>query len=128
MTVHLHTVPITTNASGAFSANLLPVWGALLQYRYVPAASDALATGADLDIVGATTGFVYVDEDDIGTSAFSRAPRQGADDFQGNALLFDAEGEPVPVPLYVSGESLTVTIANGGDTKSGTLYLWIGET
>ena len=117
-------VAITTNGSGAFSSTVAVPSGAFVQYRYVPHASTPLDTGADLDITGATTGFVYANQDDIGTSAFSKAPRIATHDVAGVASLYAAAGEPVEAAAFV-GEPLTVTIANGGDTLSGTLYMCI---
>jgi hypothetical protein len=126
MNVQLITVAITTDASGDFSKDIQPQSGRLLQCRYVPDGVSPLDTGADLDIVGATTGFVYVNQDDIGTSAFTKAPRQPTHDATGAASLYAATGEPVEDHMFVGGEALTVTIANGGNTLSGNLYLWIG--
>lgn len=117
-------VAITTDAAGAFSSSVAVPSGAFVQYRYVPHASTPLDTGADLDITGATTGFVYVNQDNIGTSAFSKVPRLATHDETGTASLYAAGGEPVEAAALV-GEPLTVAIANGGDTLSGTLYLWI---
>lgn len=123
--INLVTVAITTDASGNFSA---PVQanGRLLQYRYVPDGSTPLDTGADLDIIGATTGFIYINQDDIGTSAFTKVPRQPTHDNTGAASLYAGAGEPVEDFMWIGGEQLTVTIANGGNTLSGKLYMWIG--
>lgn len=117
-------VAITTDAAGAFSTTIAAGDGAFVQYRYVPHASTPLDTGADLDIVGATSGFVYVNQDDIGTSAFSKAPRIATHDVAGVASLYAATGEPVESVAYVA-EPLTITIAQGGNTLSGTLYIWL---
>lgn len=124
-TINLVTVAITTDASGDFSA---PVQanGRLLQYRYVPDGSSPLDTGADLTISGATTGFAYVAQSNIGTSAFAKAPRQPVHDSAGAASLYAVAGEPVEDYMWIGGEQLTVTIAQGGNALSGTLYLWIG--
>ena len=128
MSSSLIVVSITTDAAGAYSTTIgaLPK-GNLLAYRYVPAAANELATGADLDIVGATTGFVYVNQDNIGTSAFQKLPRYATHDETGTASLLAAGGEPIEGLMPVGGEQLTVTIAAGGDTKSGTLYIWVGD-
>lgn len=123
----LVTVSIETNSSGDFSKSV-PIPGgvcALVQYRYVPAGGGAnLDTGADLTVAGSRSGFSYVSQTDIGTSAFTKAPRQATHDTAGVASLYAAAGEPVEGLLYVGGEPLTVTVAQGGDTKSGTLYMW----
>lgn len=122
--VTLVKVAILTDAGGAFSETIHAAHGRLLQYRYVPGA-DPVDTNADLDIVGETTGFVYVNQDNIGTSAFQKVPRYATHDETGTASLYAAGGEPVEGSMHVA-EPLTVTIANGGNVKAGSLYLWFG--
>lgn len=119
-------VAITTDAAGAFSSSVtVPTnGGRLAQYRYVPAVAN-LDTGADLTVSGATSGIVYIAQTDIGTSAFTKAPRQPTHDTAGAASLYAAAGEPVEGYIFVGGEPLSIVVAQGGDTKSGTLYLWV---
>lgn len=126
MTTSLHTVSITTDASGDFTAKTPNVQGPVRQVRYVPDGSNPLATGADLDIVSEQTGLVVANHDNIGTSAFTRAYRQPTHDADGSASLYAGSGEPVEDLIYLGGERLTVTISNGGNTLSGTIYIWIG--
>lgn len=124
MTIQLVSVNILTDPSGDFSSRTPKVSGRFVQWRYVPDDSDPLATGGDLDIVGAQTGVELVDVDSIGTSAITRAPRQATHDVDGTASLYADAGEPVEGYIFVN-EPLTVTVANGGDTLAGTLFLWI---
>lgn len=124
--IYLVTVPITTNSSGDFSATTPHVRGFVHQYRYVPDGTSPLDTGADLDIVGSVSGIVVANQDNIGTSSFTVAPRQPTHDTLGAALVYAENGEPVGDRIAIN-EPLTVTIAAGGDTKSGTLYLWIAD-
>jgi len=123
-TIQLHTFPIVTDASGDYTQASADIEGAVLQYRYV---YDDMDTGADLDIVGTKTGIVVANHDSLGTSSITRAPRQPTHADTGVASLYAAAGEPVEAPIYIGGESLTVTIANGGNAKSGTLYIWTGQ-
>ena len=123
MASQLITVPITTNAGGAFSATTPSVDGEVAHYRYVPAASNELDTGADLDIVGSSSGVVIANQDNIGTSAFTRAPRQATHTVAGAGFVYASGGEAVSDGIFVTGEGLTVTIAAGGNVKSGTLYI-----
>ena len=123
MASQLITVPITTNAGGAFSATTPVVDGEIVQYRYVPDGTSPLDTGADLDIVGSVTGLVVSNQDNIGTSAFTKSPRTPTQDATGAASLYAAGGEPVEDRIFVTGESLTVTIAAGGNTLRGTVYI-----
>jgi hypothetical protein len=115
---------ILTNGSGAWSGSVSPRAGHFRQYRYVPDGTTPLDTGADLDVAGTQTGFVYVNQDNIGTSAFQKLPRYATHDETGTASLYAAGGEPVEGVMAVA-EPLTVTIASGGDTKKGVLYIWI---
>lgn len=127
MQVEKHTIAILTNAGGAFTGyTAVPVTGAVLQYRYVPDGVAPLDTGADLDVTGEETGVVLVNQDNIGTSAFTKAPRQATHDEAGAASLYAAAGEPVEAAAVVAGERLKVVVAAGGNTKLGTLYIWVG--
>lgn len=120
------TVPILTDASGDFSSETPPVHGRILQYRYVPDGTSPLDTNADLDIVLSESGLVVADIAAIGTSGVTKAPRQATHGVDGVAALFASGGEPVEGAIYCAGEALTVTVANGGDTKRGMLYVWAG--
>lgn len=124
--IQLITVSVTTDASGDYSATIQPAGARLLQYRYVPDGTTPLATDADLDVVGATTGLIFVDQDNIGTAAFTKAPRQATHDVTGAASLYAETGEPVEDYVWVGGEPLTVTVSNGGSAASGTFYFWFG--
>lgn len=119
-------VAVATDGSGAFSKTIQPSGGRFLQMRYVPDGSSPLDTGSDIDLAGATSGYVYLNQDNIGTSAYELAPRQATSDETGAALLYAAAGEAVTDFIYLAGEPLTFTVANGGDTKSGTFYFWFG--
>ena len=115
---------IQTNSAGAWSQTLSPRAGHFRQYRYVPDGTSPLDTDADLDIAGAQTGFVYANQDNIGTSAFQKLPRYATADETGTASLYAATGEPVEGVMAVA-EPITATIANGASTKKGVLYVWI---
>ena len=118
-------VAVTTDAAGDFTTDTIPVEGRVLQYRYIPDGSAPLATGADLTITGKDTGLVVAAQTNIGTSAFTKAPRQAVHDTGGVASLYAAAGEPVEDYIWVN-EALTVTVAQGGDTLSGTIHIWVG--
>ena len=123
--IELLTVPLLTDAGGDFTGFTKVVKGRVIQYRYVPDPSTPLATGADLDITGEITGVVIANQDNIGTSAFTKAPRQPVHDEAGVASLYAAAGEPTEVPVAVAGERLQVVIDEGGNALSGTLYIWV---
>jgi hypothetical protein len=115
---------ILTNSSGDWTETILPRAGRFLQYRYVPDATSPLDTNADLDVVGAQSGFVYVNQDNIGTSAFQKLPRYATADETGTASLYASTGEPVEDAMSVA-EPIKATIAGGGSAKKGVLYIWI---
>lgn len=66
----------------------------MTQYRYIPDPTTPLAAGADLDITGEITGVVISNQDNIGTVAFTKAPRQATHDAAGVASLFADAAEP----------------------------------
>lgn len=115
---------ILTSAAGAWSQTITPRAGNFRQYRYVPDGTSPLDTGADLDVVGAQSGFVYVNQDNIGTGAFQKVPRYATHDETGAASLYAAGGEPVEGIMAVA-EPITATIASGGNALKGVLYVWI---
>jgi len=123
--IDLLTVALLTDASGDFTGFTKVVQGRVVQYRYVPDPTTPLATGADLDITGEITGVVISNQDNIGTAAFTKAPRQPTHDEAGAASLYAATGEGVETPIAVAGERLKVVITQGGNALSGTLYIWL---
>jgi hypothetical protein len=124
MRTTLTTVQILTDASGNFTQNITGPDGMLSQYRYVPDGTVPLATGASISMSGATSGFVYINQTNIGTSAFTKLPRYPTDDSTGTALLYASAGIGVADTALVGPEQLTVTIALGGNAKKGLLYVW----
>lgn len=121
MRVTRFTVNIETDASGDFTKNINPPDGFFLQVRYVVDGSDPLDTGADLTIAEKNTGVNLLTMENIGTSSFTRMPRA----FVSNAADGSAsttESEKIP-----THDEVTVTIAEGGANKVGTLYLYFGH-
>lgn len=117
-----HDVAITTDASGDATAYTLAITGAVHSIRYVPDGTSPLDTGADVTITGETSGFPVLTEANIGTSAFTRSPRQPTHkNSDGSALLYAASGEPVETAIILANERIKVVVAQGGNTKSGTL-------
>lgn len=123
MGVHITQINYTTDESGDFTTDVEVQGERFLQWRHVYGDSD---TGADIDITGKVTGYVYLNQDDLGTSSLSRSPRVATSDETGAASLYAGSGEPVEDYAFIGGEKLTVTIANGGDSKFGAIYIWTG--
>lgn len=122
-----HTLSITTDADGAATVySTTRVTGRIFSVRYVPAGSNELATGADVDLTGEVSGVVIFDKDNIGTTAFTVAPRQPTHDTGGTAALYASGGTAVNDYIVLAGERLKIIVAQGGNTKSGTFYVHVG--
>lgn len=117
-------VPIVTDALGAFTYDTGPVNGTIDWYRYVPGASG-LDVNWDLDIVGKISGVVVANHDNLAVTAATFAPRQATHAIDGSASLYAGAGEPVEDKIGIADEQLTVTIAQGGNVKSGTLFICV---
>ena len=121
-----HKFLIATDASGDYTDTGPPIFGAILQIRYVPTVGDqALDTGADIDITLPTTGVVVANWDNIGGSAFTKVPKQPVHDTGG-------QDEGSSEFIFAAGEPLRVVVSTGntGDTgtssHTGTLHVWTG--
>ena len=127
MYLERHELAVTTDGSGdatVYSERVIS--GVVHQVRYVPDGTSPLATGADVDLTGEVSGVVVWDEDDIGTSAITRAPRQATHGVDGVASLYAAAGEPVETAVAVAGERLKLVVAQGGAAKQGTFHVYAG--
>lgn len=120
MGVTRHRLSVTTAADGSATVKTEgAVTGAIEHVRYTPDGSTPIDTNGDLNIVGEATGIVVANHDNIGTSAFTKAYRQATHGIDGAAAVYAAAGSPVLDKITIAGERLVLTIANGGDTKSG---------
>jgi hypothetical protein len=121
-----HILTLAVNASGAATVySAQPVSGRVLQLRYVPDGSAPLDTGADLTITGEDTGVAIATLTNIGTSAFTKVPRQATHGITGTALVY-AGTDPVAEPVYLAGERIKVVVAQGGVSMTGTLHVVVG--
>src|SRR6185436_13795262 len=126
MFIERHVLTLTVNASGAATVYTSKVVsGPVLQLRYIPDATTPLDTGADLTITGEDTGIAIATLSNIGTSAFTKLPRQATHGITGTALVY-ASTDPVAEPPYVAGERIKCVVAQGGVSLTGTLHLLIG--
>lgn len=116
---------IVTASGGGQTITTPRVSGRVLSIRYVNHAT-VLADNWTLDIVGATTGILVLDQGATpGATPFTICPRQAAHSTVSAALVYTADDEPVTDYIWVN-EALTVIIAAGGNTKQGTLYITVG--
>lgn len=114
-------ISIATNGSGAFSQSVQMQSGYLKQVRYVVDGSNALDTGWDLSITEDDTGVNLLTMANAGTSSFTRLPR----DFVANHA--DGVVSTTNVDAIAVVGDITVTIAAGGASKVGVLYLYIDQ-
>lgn len=114
---------ITTAADGSFVDTGPPLEGAIMQVRYVPDGSTPLDTGGNLLLTMIGTGVVVADFDNIGVSAgaWTRIPKFPVAD-TGGALVAGLREY-----LVAAGDSLRLTVAEGGNVKKGKLYIWSGS-
>lgn len=116
-------VPFTTDGSGDASV----VTGSrvngrvlLVVYEY----DDAL-TGADFTITGAETGTAVVTITNAGTSDAQWAPRQATHSAAGAASSYDGSNAVLDY-VWLADEAISVVVADGGVSKSGTLTFIVG--
>lgn len=128
MFVKRHVVTVTTNGSGdgtGYSPELAS--GEVRQIQYVPDGTNPLATGADIVVTGEAAAVPIITKANIGTSAFSMAPRQPTHAVaDGAALLYAAGGAAVADKVVVAEERIKIVVAQGGDTKTGVFHVYVG--
>jgi len=90
---------------------------------YVPGTLD---TGADITVTGETSGIPIWAESDLGTSAITRSPRMATHTTAGVAALYAGGGSAVLTEIPVSEERIKIVIAQGGNTLTGTIYIYVG--
>ncbi len=112
---------ITTDSGGDGTVLFEATHGRLIEVRYT---KDDFADGSTMTLTNNTSSETIWTEADVDASAVRR-PRIGLHkDSDGTALLYAAAGEPVTEQaVFHAGEQAKMTIASGGDTKSGTYEL-----
>lgn len=122
--IAVHTVSLTTDASGDVTAYTTGTFGQVLAVRYVPDATSPLATGATLTITDNTTGLQVLAVSNLGLSARDFAPRMFTMTTTGGIALYTGGGESVLDPVPVAG-AIKVVVAAGGNAKIGTVYIFV---
>lgn len=127
--VRRYVLSVTTDSSGAATVSTKEtVAGHVCAIRYVPAASNGLDTASVVTITGAESGIGIYKKTAIGTSALDLLPRAAthlASD--GSAALYAAGGTAVGARVPVANEAITLVVAQGGDTKSGTFHVYVED-
>lgn len=119
-----YAVTVTTNSSGDGTSYTDVIdHGEIKQIRYV---KTDFADGVDFVVSLEDTGVIVWDEDDVNASG-TRCPQQATHlNTSGAAALYASGGTAVLRPVVVAGERIKVVVASGGDTKTGTVYIWVG--
>lgn len=120
-------VAIATDAGGDFTGYSGVINGKVHSLTYVPDGTSPLDTGADLTVTTEDTAQPVLTAANIGTSTVTWRPRGATHDAaDGGATLYAAAGEPVLDYIHAATERIKVVIAQGGDTKLGTLHIVYG--
>ena len=122
--IAVHTVALTTDASGDVTAYAANTYGSVLAIRYVPHATTPLDTAATLTISDNVSGLQVLSITSLGLFARDFAPRMFVMTTTGTVALYAAGGTNVLEPVPVAG-SVKVVVAAGGNAKSGTIYLFV---
>jgi hypothetical protein len=119
-----HSIIVTTESDGTAVAYADgPITGRVLQVRYVKGDYEA---GVEIAIEAEATGKVIWAEQDVDASK-TVAPRQATHTTAGvPALYLDGEGEAVLDHIVLAQDRIKVSIAQGGNGKSGTFHFLIG--
>ena len=124
MAVRVETIPLSTNGSGAGSATA-ELQGEILEIVNPSTALNAGTATLDITVARAADSQTILAVSDT-DGPWRRAPRQATHATDGSASLYADTGEPVEGPIPVSGE-ITVTVAQGGASKSGSLLVYYRE-
>ena len=120
MAIKLFTAPVTTDAAGDITASLKGATGLVYQVRYVVDGVTPLATGTNISIIEDDTGLNVLTMAAIGTSSFTRSPRELSANPANGTVGANSD------LIAVNGD-LTLTVDSGGNTKTGTFYVYIQE-
>lgn len=124
MSAYFHDVSVTTDADGDASVATPVLEGRLVSIAYV---KTDFADGVDFTITTTDTSQTIWNENDVNASK-TIAPRQPTHDNTGTASLYASTGEPVEDYYRICNETVTIVIASGGATKTGTFRLIIERT
>jgi len=120
-------VTITTIADGTASGSIGPLTGYVHALRYVPHSTTPFDTGADITVTGAVSGIAILTLTNLGTAAITIMPRAATTLVAntGNAAEVYASSDSVNDRVPVCEEKINFAVAQGGDTKTGTFYVYV---
>jgi len=125
MFVTKHTVDITTAADGTASGYTPPVNGRILQLQYTKDGTTPYDNTVDVTIIAEDSATPILTVSDV-TATTRYVPRQATQSTAGVAALYAAAGTAVNDYVFIAGERVKITLAQGGDTKTGRFIVWVG--
>lgn len=119
----VHTVSVTTDASGNATVYSQPTFGVVVAVRYVPGTS-ALDNATTVTITDNGTDLQALSVSSLGPSARDFWPRAFTMSTTGVVALYAAGGTNVLDLVPVAG-AIKVVVSGGGNAKSGTFYVYV---
>lgn len=123
MKMKRYKVTVTTAADGSATAYTPRVTGEIAQVEYVKNNFD---NGVDIAVTGEATGINIWTQADVNASAVV-APRQPSHSQAGVASLYAAAGTAVQAPICLSNDRVKLTIAQGGNAKTGAFHVTVKQ-
>lgn len=117
-----HTMTVVTNGSGAAVAYSPYLSGYIESIQYVKAGADNYTDGVDFTIVAEATGENIWTDTNINASEVVR-PRAATHSTAGVAAVYAAAGQAVNDRIALGRDRVSITIASGGDTHTGTFVI-----
>jgi hypothetical protein len=114
------TITVTTDGSGDASETIQNCNGLIYQVRYVVDGGNPFATGANITFKEADTELNVLTMAAIGTSSFTRSPRELSCNPANGTVGTNSD------PIAVHGD-MTIVVNSGGATKIGVFHIWIEE-
>lgn len=121
--VVVHTLSVTTSAGGAATVYTPTTVGEIRAIRYVPGASPLDST-ADFTFTDNETGLELLTVTDVGPSAREWYPAIGVMTTTGVVALYAAAGTSVMDRIPIA-HAIKLVVAQGGASKTGTVYLYV---
>lgn len=119
-----HAVTVTTNEEGVGDGFTPAVTGRVIEVQYIKPAAGGYDDGMNLDVETEITGRKIWDEDAVNASDIIR-PRVQVQNTSNADLTLDGTRIMVE-PLVVANERIKISVAAGGNAKTGTFYVTVG--
>lgn len=121
--IRKYSIPLTTNSSGAVTAYSGYISGYILAVQYV---KTDFADGVDFTITADEAGESILSLTDQNSATIVR-PRAATHSTAGVAAVYAAAGTAVNDHIAIARDRVKVVIAQGGNTKSGTIKVTVDD-